>query len=175
VEGKLLVFDLVYTDETNNYTLTKSVALSKDMPFLDWAFPVVSPTLGKVTYSGTVAFKDGTSDPIPPTTAPTDTILVPKPGDIIEVTIVPDLLDWTKIKLAKVSLHYKDAGNNIDERKDFIFSPQKKDMQTWKIEQKDKTKNQYTYQVVYFPTSGSQKTVGPTTTPDPTIILEGPT
>jgi hypothetical protein len=167
--------DLVYTDETNNYTLTKSVALSKDMPFLDWAFPVVSPTLGKVTYSGTVAFKDGTSDPIPPTTAPTDTILVPKPGDIIEVTIVPDLLDWTKIKLAKVSLHYKDAGNNIDERKDFIFSPQKKDMQTWKIEQKDKTKNQYTYQVVYFPTSGSQKTVGPTTTPDPTIILEGPT
>jgi hypothetical protein len=165
--------DLVYTDEKNTYTQTKSLALSKDTPFFDWSFPVISPTLGKVTYSGTVVFKDGTTEPVPLTIAPTDTILVPKPGDILEITIIPDLVDWSGVRLAKVSLHYEDAGNGIDERKDFIFSPQRKDMQTWKIDQKDKTINQVTYQVIYY-VGNTQKIVGPTTTTDPTLILEVP-
>jgi hypothetical protein len=168
--------DLKYVDEKNgNYTQTKSLALSKDLPFFDWSFPVVSPTLGKVTYSGTVAFKDGTIEPIPDTIAPTDTILVPKaPQDVLEVMIVPDLLDWSKLRLVKVSLRYEDAGNNISETKDYILTPQKKDMQTWKMELKDKTKNQFTYKVVYYLTDGTQRPVNPPATTDGTIILEMP-
>lgn len=166
--------DLVYTDESNDYTQTQSVALSLDTPFFDWAFPVVSPTLGTVAYSGTVVFKDGTSEPVPLTTAPTDTILVPKPGDILEFTIIPDLVDWTAIKLAKVSLHYEDADNGISERKDFVFSPQKTDTQIWKVKQKNQSLDQMTYQVVYYTADNAQKIVEPTTTTDQTLILEVP-
>jgi hypothetical protein len=170
-----IFLDLTYTDATNNYTQTKSVALTKDTPFLDWPFPVISETLGKVTYSGTVAYKDGTTEPIPLTEAPTDTILVPKPAvDFLEVTLVPDLLDWSRIKLVKVSLHYEDAANGINEQKDFILSPQKKDMQTWKLDLKDKTKNQYTCEVTYFLADNTQKKVPAATTGDSTIILELP-
>jgi hypothetical protein len=167
--------DLKYADEKNSYTLTKAIALSKDTPFFDWSFPVISSTLGKVTYSGTVAFKDGTIEPIPDTPALTDTILVPKAAqDVLEVTIVPDLLDWTKLRLVKVSLRYEDTSNNINETKDYILTPQKKDMQTWKMELKDKNKNQFTYKVVYYLTDSTQKPINPPATADGTIILELP-
>jgi hypothetical protein len=168
--------DLKYVDVQNdNYTQAKSIALSKDTPFFDWSFPVISPTLGKVVYSGTVVFKDGTIQPIAETTAATDTILVPKaPQDVLEVAIVPDLLDWTKLRLVKVSLQYQDADNEINETKDFILTPQRRDMQTWKVELKDKTKNQFTYKVVYYLTNGTQKAVSPPATTDNTVILEIP-
>ena len=88
--------------------------------------------------------------------------------------MIPDLIDWTAIKLAKASLHYEDAGNGISERKDFIFSPQKTDTQVWKIEQKNQSLDQITYQVVYYTTDNAQKVVEATVTADPTLILEVP-
>lgn len=167
--------DLSYTDDKNNYVQTKSLALSKDTLFFDWSFPVISPTLGKVTYSGTVAYKDGTIEPIASTIAPTDTILVPKVAqDVVDVMVVPDLLDWTTLRLVKVSLHYEDAANNISKQKDYVLTPQKKDMQTWRIELKDKTKNQFTYQVTCYLTNGTQKATTPKLTSDTTLILEVP-
>jgi hypothetical protein len=167
--------DLTYTDAKNDYTQTRSLALSKDTPFADWSFPVISPTLGKVTYSGTVAYKDGTTEPIPLTEAPADTILVPKPiQDFLEVTIVSALLDWTKLKLVRVALRYEDTANNINEHKDVILSPAAKEAPPWKVELQDKTRSQYTCEVTYFLADNTQKKVPAITTGDTTVILELP-
>ncbi len=92
---RTIFLDLAYDDATNDYHLTKSIALDANTTFFDWSFPVISETAGVVTYSGNVAHKDGTSEAIDKQTAETNTILVPAPvEDFLEVMVVTDLIDW---------------------------------------------------------------------------------
>lgn len=167
--------DLRYTDAANGYTQTHSIALSKATPFFDWSFPVISETGGQIVYSGVVQFKDGTSEPIPETTTANNTIRVGKEiADFLEVQIVPDIVDWAQAKLVKVSLHYADQANGIDESKDFIFKNGTPGA-TWKQEIKDKTRKQYRWQATFFLNNGAgSRQTQPVVTADPTIILEVP-
>jgi hypothetical protein len=165
--------DLEYVDTTNNYTLTRSQALSSAMLFFDWTFPVINPDLGEVTYKATVSYKDGTSEDIPKTVAVSDTILLPPVvEDFLEVTLVTDLLDWEEVRLARVAMSYEDPDQAITENKDFIFSADKHDMATWKVELKNKELDDYTYEAMYFLNGGLQKSVGPTVTDERTLILD---
>lgn len=166
--------DLVYEDARNNYRQTHTVALSKAVPFFDWSFPVIDEHAGKVSYSGSIRFKDGTIQQIDVTEATKPTILIGEiVADTLDVTIVPDLLDFSKIKLVKTSLHYQDVVNSIDERKDFIMK-QGSQMTTWSVKLKDKAKNSYTWQATYFMGDGSKRNTAETPTSDLTLILELP-
>ena len=135
--------------------------------------PVISETAGQVKYSAVVSYKDGTSEEIPETVALSDTILLPPPVEaFLEVSIVTDLLDWTRLKLVRASLSYHDADHNISAARDFIFSPSKSAGATWKVELKNKDRDQYAYAVTYFTTEGTQKTVRNDATDDRTLILD---
>jgi hypothetical protein len=165
--------DLAYNDATNSYTQSKSQALSGASPFFDWTFPVVNNTGGQLTYKATVAYKDGTSDPIPSTVATTDTILLPPVTEaILEVQVVTELVDWTQVRLARVSLSYADPVNRVAESDDFIFSPSNKANVAWKVPIKNKQLDEFTYQITYYLATGLQKTVGPETTRDKALILD---
>jgi hypothetical protein len=165
--------DLAYDDDANDHHLTKSVAIDANTPFFDWSFPVISETGGKVSYSGNVAYKDGTNEEIPKQDATGNTILVPKPiEDFLEVMVVTDLIDWGLVRLARVSLSYEDPDNEVVERKDLVFSPAKPDSVTWKVELKDRAMTDYTYTVTFFMADGTRATVGPTTTSELTLILD---
>jgi hypothetical protein len=167
--------DLSYVDEANGYTQTQSVALSKASPFFDWQFPVISENGGKVVYSGVVQFKDGTSQDVPETIATKNTIRVGKEvADFLEVEIRPDLIDWSQVKLVKVSLRYTDAANGIDEPKDFILK-NGTPAPTWKLEVKDKTRMQYRWQATFFlANGGGNRQTAAVITAEPTIVLELP-
>ena len=165
--------DLKYIDEENDYIQTKSQALTADVLNFEWNFPVISETGGTVTYSGTISYNDGTSEEIPETIANTNTILVGElVEDILKVEIFTDLVDWTTVRLARVSFRYEDPDNDVSEKKDFIFSPTKNDPQTWEVKLKDKDQSQYSYTVMYFMTDGTRKTVGPTTSGELSLILD---
>jgi hypothetical protein len=162
-----------YEDAKNNYSQSLSQALSVDKPTHDWPIPVIDPTGGEVTYSATIAYKDGTSEEIPPTTATSDTIILPPPTEaFLEVLMVPDLVDWTKVRLVRVALSYSDPEHGVAFAKDAIFSPSKSAAETWRVPLKDKDRDQYTYKITYFMADGVQKTVGPTQTDDRTLILD---
>jgi hypothetical protein len=166
--------NLDYDDARNHYHQSKSHALSSASTSLDWTFPVVSEANGTVTYSATVSFKDGTpAESIPKTEATTGTILLPPPAqDILDVQLITDLIDWAQVRLARVSLSYADTENNVRFAKDIIFSPTNKANTNWKIELKNRTRDKYTFKVVYFLAGGLQKTVGPTDTPERALILD---
>jgi hypothetical protein len=165
--------DLAYDDDANDHHLTKSIAIDANTPFFDWSFPVISETGGKVSYSGNVAYKDGTNEEIPKQEATSGTILVPKPiEDFLEVMVVTDLVDWGLVRLARVSLSYEDPDNEVVERKDLVFSPVKPDSVTWKVELKDRAQTDYTYTVTFFMADGTRSSVGPTTTSELTLILD---
>jgi hypothetical protein len=165
--------DLEYVDSTNSYSLSRSQALSAASSFFDWVFPVIDPNAGEVTYKATVSYKDGTSEDIPKTVAQSDTILLPPAAEaFLEVQVVPDLLDWQQVRLARVAMSYEDPDQAIAETKDFIFSPTKHDIQTWRVPLKNKELDDYTYEAAYFLNQGLQKNVGPKLTDDRTLILD---
>lgn len=171
-----IFLDLKYVDSDNNYSQSNSVALSKSSPFMDWNIPVIDDSKGTVTYSGSIQFQDGQVQNIPDTTAEKDTILVGRAKDdteFLSVNIAPDLLDFTKLKLVKVSLHYTDAGNNVDSTKDYLLKANSS-APTWTLRLQDKTKRSYQYTVTYFMLDGTSRSVGPTTTSEPMLLLDMP-
>jgi len=165
--------NLKYTDTKNDYTLTRSQALTAATSFFDWVIPVISETLGQVSYSADVIYKDGTSEHIPETNAQGDTILLPTPVQaFLEVALVTDLIDWTQVKLVRASLNYHDPDGGVTTAKDFIFSQQKSAGVSWKIELKNREHTTYSYTITYFMTSGLQKTVGPKNSKVTSLILD---
>lgn len=165
--------NLTYTDARNDYTQTRSQALSSATTYFDWVIPVISRTGGKVTYSADVAYRDGTSEHIPDKQATSDTILLPPPVEaFLEITLEPALLDWTLVKLVRASLSYQDSGGSVSVAKDFIFSAQKTASQSWKIELRNQDHKTYAYKITYYMVDGLQKTVGPKNSTDLTLILD---
>jgi hypothetical protein len=165
--------DLQYTDAANKYTQSKSQALSAASPFFDWTFPVIDVSAGQVTYKAQIAYKDGTTDEVPSAVATGSTIVLPPAvAAFLEVQVVTDLVDWTQVRLARVSLSYADPDGGVSASKDFIFSPANKANATWKVDLKNKQQDAFRCTATYYLASGLQKTVGPITTRDRAVILD---
>ena len=93
----------------------------------------------------------------------------------LEVDVVPDLLDWTQLKLVNVALAYDDDEGEIHEKEDLVFRPGDT-TKTWKIPIADEAKTGYTSLVTYFLVAGSERrTVGPTDETTMSVFLELPT
>ncbi|MBI1180088.1 MAG: hypothetical protein GC201_05980 [Alphaproteobacteria bacterium] len=170
-----IMVDLVYKDPgNNNYTQTKSMALSKATPFFDWTFPVIDENAGEVRYSGTIQYMDGTTQDIPETAATRSTIQL---GDVVadrlEITVVPDLIDFASVKLVNVSLHYTDDANHVDERKDLLFKAGEQ-AKNWTVDLKNKTARDYTWSARFFMADGSRKELTDQPGEGETVILEIP-
>ncbi len=155
-----IMVDLVYRDATNNdYTQTKSMALSKATPFFDWVFPVIDENAGELRYSGTVQYMDGTTQDIPETVATRPTIeLGDKVADRLELEVMPDALDFSTLKLIIVTLHYTDPPNGIDERKDLTFK-NGDGTKTWAFDMKNKSARDYTWSARCFMTDGTRQDI----------------
>ncbi len=174
-----IMVDLTYEDAENDYRQTKTVALSAATPFLDWSFPVVSETGGEVRYAATIQYKDGTSREIASTPATRNTIEL---GDIIarrlNVRVVPDLVDFTRVKLVNVSLHYLDAANAIDQRHDIMFKTSVPE-QVWTVDLKDAQSTTYEWSALFFMADGNKVRVpkepeNTIKTQELTVFLETP-
>ncbi len=164
--------DLEYKDEANDYAQSRSQALTVASPFFEWVIPVINENSGVVTYMALVAYKDGTSEEVPITELSSNTVILPPPTEaFLEVQVVTELLDWDTVRLTSVSLSYEDLDNNIQDAKTLIFSPTNKDSVTWKVEQKNRQVDDYTYSINYYLADGLQKSVPPTKGRERALIL----
>lgn len=170
-----IMVDLIYKDAANNnYTQTKSMALSKATPFFDWTFPVIDENAGEVKYSGTIQYMDGTTQDIPETVAKRSTIqLGDMVADRLEIMVVPDLVDFTKVKLVNVSLHYIDSANQVEERKDLIFKAGEQ-AKNWVVDLKNKNAREYKWSARFFMADGTRREITEQPGQGETVILEVP-
>lgn len=163
-----------YLDQVNNYRQSTQLNLSKSQSFFDWTFPVIDEDLGTLTYSGAITFKNGTTTEIPETVAKRSIIQVgSRVADFLEVAIVPDLINWSLVKLVNVSLSYADVPNGVNERMDVRFKsgePEKR----WKVALKDASKTSYAWTSTFFLQDGSRKIVGPNNEVNLSIFPELP-
>jgi hypothetical protein len=166
--------DFKYSDEPNVYTKTTSIALNKANPFFDWSFPAIDPASGKVFYSGNIRFKNGQVEEIPESDTTRDTILIGKKvEDKLEVEVLADLLDFSVVRLAKVSLKYEDKDNVISKQGDNVFKQGGNTSFKWSVELKDKKKREYNWRVEYFLAAGKKSTDWASSS-EPTLVLEMP-
>jgi hypothetical protein len=170
-----IFLDLAYEDAANNYRQTKSFAFSKaGKRFDDWTFPAIDEKAGKLTYSGNILGKDGSSAPIAATEAATGTILVGRdPAGQFTVDLVSDLLDWDKVKLVIVDLAYKDEANNISLSRSVTLRKGGKPEQ-WAVNIKDKNKKSFTWSAKYFMADGSRRATAQAATTETELVLEPP-
>jgi hypothetical protein len=162
-----ILLHVSYTDG-DGLSQTTDVSLNPDQSFLDWKVPVVGVGDGIVAYSGLIKYHNGTTVEIPDTTPPQATILV---GDVVAsksvVTVVADLLDFTQLKLVKVSLKHGDRAG------DFVFRPDGEMTATFELDAKEKGAITYDWSATYFLTDTTRRSDAGSTS-DLTLVLDVP-
>jgi hypothetical protein len=176
LQGRIgsIAIDLEYRDEANDDIQTISVMLSKSSPFFDWEIATKAETGGIVRWTERITFADGTSKAKDWQVATGNTVFV---GELVEahmaVMVVPDLLDFSAIKLVNVSLRYRDQANDVDLRKDLLFRPGD-EAKTWTVPLKDGAARDYTWSARFFFADGSRRELVDQASSGDTLILEMP-
>lgn len=169
---------MTYTDTTNKLTQTSEYTFTSQNRSHDWLIPTIAGTDGVVTYSGVVMHKNHTTDNIPDTTAKGTLVTFGPPNQsIITVSVDGSIVDWTKVKMAKVEFNYADAANNIALAQEILVKQTGSTPSTWTFYTKDPAKTAYAYTVTYYlagppPTVTTEPPV-PTCT-DTILVLTGP-
>ncbi len=167
-----IYLDLVYEDTANDYTVEHSVVLSEGNTAASQPYAVLGDGGGVVRYSGSIRYKDGTVKPIPPATADGAIMVGDVASQKLDVTVVPDLVDWTRIRLVQVALrHGPQPGGHA---KDMLFSAQTPASQRWELPLGDGESTTYTWTAVYFLADGTQSTTGPVDATAPSLVLQPP-
>jgi hypothetical protein len=163
-----------YEEAGNNYRRDFAVTLSGDGKTFDtWTFPTVDETKGKLSYTATIGHRDGTSEDVDvPEAKGTRFQLGRKFVDKLEVRIVSDLLDWTRLKMVNVSLQYLHSTPPTTD--DFLFRPTDAEPKSWSVFlPKDKPAS-YKHVITYFLTDGTRKTDTKDNVTEESLFLEIP-
>jgi hypothetical protein len=162
-----IVVNLTYVDEPNNYRREESITLDAVNPAGEWSFPTMDSTQGVLKYTASIHYraKPGESEiveEVQEETAKQNTILVgPKVLDVLEVTVMPDLMfDNKDVRLVRVALSYKDDDHQINVRAEHTFKPGMVEPFVWKVDLRDAKKTEYSWETIFF-VAGKQG--GPTT------------
>lgn len=167
-----LFVDLVYDEPASRLRQTKSLAFSRQgNRFSDWTFPVIDERAGTLSYTGNILYQNGEAQPIADPDVKGNTLLLGP--EVLEVQLVPDLIDWTRVKLVTVTLSYEDTANQIAHNDTFTFRKDAAPV-TWTVGIKDKSRRGYKVSAKYFLDGGARKEVGPTDSTDEVLVLEQP-
>ncbi len=165
-----IAIQATYVEGGGEYRLTHPVTLSKAMPFADWTFPVIDESAGVLSYLATINRFDGTTQDVDEP-AVKGSIIAPGPkvADFLEIDVVPDLVDWAKVRMVNVALSYDDGSDTHTEN--LLFRPGDA-MKSWKVPVKDKSRKDYMSTVTYFTVAGGREKVGPKPETDTSLFLE---
>jgi hypothetical protein len=168
-----ITLQATYVEPDNGYQQTFEVTLSGEgKTFAPWSFPAIDETKGRLSYQATIRYRDGTSEDLDVADAKgTRFQLGRKFADKLDVTIVPDLLDWTRLKLVNVSLRYD--GSTPPKTDDFLFRSDTA-AKTWTVFLAKDAPASYSCTATFFLLDGTRKVDKKDGVTDETLILELP-
>ncbi|WP_309065912.1 hypothetical protein [Microbacterium sp.] len=140
----------------------------------EWSVDLRDRSKREFTYRVDVTYADGSSSQGEPRTGAEGTVLVGDVArDMLQVEIVPTLLDMTKWKLVIVRLSYDDgAGTTAQHVAQLTAAPPDPAALKWVIPITDATKRGYTYQIQAYGNAGERHMVDPTPSTDSLLVLE---
>ena len=163
-----------YEEPDNGYRQDFTVILSGEGKTTDeWTFATIDESHGQLSYRASIRRHNGTTSDVDVTDARGTMFDV---GDkfeaILDVSIIPALLDWTKLKLVNVSMRYDGATPPVTD--DFLFRPADTETKVWTVPVRDEDVSTYSVTTIYFLLDGTRKTVGPDETTGESVFLELP-
>lgn len=174
---KILV-DARYRDPANDFFADHHAELMSNGEISVWNVPLRDPSLRQFEYDVIVINRDGSRDELKNRKRELgETIAVPSAAsDVLEVTIVPALVDWAKYQLVLLYLEYSDPANGIHETKNYAFRAADANLdQTWKVLLRDPQKSEFRYRLRFLGFDrADNREVTWTSTSDPILVLEAP-
>ena len=165
-----------YADAANKLEQESDFTFTAQNRQKDWTIPVVANSKGQITYSGVISYKNHTSENIPETTTTSDLITFGPPNQVI-ISVLPDttLVDFTKVKLIKLELEYKDDANRIDVKQEYVLK-QGSTPQPWTFYARNPNATSYTWSATYYmgTTPPQVVQVPPATSSDTDLVLMPP-
>ena len=142
--------DFVYRDSTNGYEVRKPFSLARADASIDIAVPVLDDGPEEGTWSARVVRTDGSATVLQGR-ATAGTVWVGMEPNYLEITLVPDLVDFTAdIELAVVVLTFRDAAHDVNESKTFTLSKTSHAQQVWRAPRHDSTLNTFDMDVRFI-------------------------
>ena len=159
-----------YADEPHNYHQEAQHMFANATESWQWIVPLQDPTARSYDYRVDITYADGSASQGAWAPGTEGTMLVGEVAEkVLQVEVVPSLLDMTKWKLVIVRLR-KDG-----KEKNFQFTTGLPlDNQTWKVPLEKATDRGYTYEIDAFPVdpTAEKKVVGPVDATDALLVLE---
>jgi hypothetical protein len=90
----------------------------------------------------------------------------------LAVELRPQQIDWSQVRLVRVSLDYPGSGNEDATGQDFLLTPLSHDESTWQVPVSDASSSTYSYAIEYFMADGSRKSVQATDVSERTLVLD---
>jgi hypothetical protein len=140
----------------------------------EWSIDLRDRQKRQFTYKVDVTYADGSSDAGEDRPGTEGTILVGDVArDMLEVEVVPTLLDMTKWKLVIVRLSYDDGAETTGEHSiQLTAAPPDPAQLKWTLPIKDAGKREFFYQIQAYGNAGEKHLVDRTGTTDPLLVLE---
>lgn len=165
-----------YVDAVNKLEQSTDFMFTGQNRQKDWPVSIVANSKGVVSYSGVISYKNHTTESIPETQATSDLIEFGPPNQVI-ISVVPDttLIDFSKVKLLKVNLEYKDPAHQIAAKQEFLLK-QNSTPQPWTFYARDPNLTSYTWSATFYMNTTPPQVVQvpPSTSTDSDLVLMMP-
>lgn len=149
--------DFLYTEQGNNYQQTPSAVIDKETRFADLSFPVIDERAGTLTYRAITTFRGGRTSDTGRQPLTEMLLMLGEETDMLTVTVVPDLIDWSIVKLASVELHYSDAAHGVDEKETFVFRKGEATERTFELGLREGAAKTYRWKAKFFMSDGTRR------------------
>jgi hypothetical protein len=154
-----VMVDLSYTDEANNYRVSNTINLESLTQFKTWTVPLKNPAIRAYRYRWTASFSNGHLTTTDWQDAPAGTETLPiaihRPG--LNVTLVPDAIDFAFTPIVEVTCRYDAVG--IKREETFVFRGA--GAQTWSVDVPEGAPTDFTVLVTYNVAGGQAVTLDP--------------
>ena len=89
---------------------------------------------------------------------------------ILEVQVLPDLIDFSQVSYAKVFLSYTDPDKGVRAEREIVIVADAEDPITWRLDLQHDSKTSFMWRTTFFMNDGSTRETPLVTTEDLTII-----
>lgn len=165
------LISLRYSDPVHDLNAEGSFLLKSADEFKTWALYAADGGPRKFQYKVITSFKDGSSDVRDWVDAEGDQPLpiAVKAPPVLEVTLIPSLLDFTVTPVVEATLAYADPANNVLETETFALT--KADTVVWRVPLRDPSKRSFTTKFTYNTADGKVIEMPATTAPDDKVTI----
>jgi hypothetical protein len=153
----------------------ETFALSPGADAATWTVPLLPADSETFRYRATTTYRDGSNDQTGWTEATgSQTVVVgDPPAELMKVDVLADLVDFSQVKLVRVSLRHTSTGRE-EQTADLVFSAANAAQRSWTVPLWKGGGRRYTWSARFYLADSSRRSIPPADTDDLVLVLQLP-